>query len=233
MSSSALEVTDLRVRYGGAIAVKGVSLSLEPGATCAIVGPNGAGKTSLLLGIQGIVKASVAALRLRGETIERLSPLQRERAGMVLVPQGRQIFPTLSVRSNLQVIADALRLPSSAVDAALDRFPILRQRASRPAGVLSGGEQKILAIARALMSSPSVLLLDEPTEGLAPTIVSTVTETLEQIQHDGGTILITEPTTRVLPEHVSLGFVMMRGGVIAQAHTREELRKVFLEHYGR
>ncbi len=232
MTTLALDVEGLCVRYGAATAVRDVTLAIEAGQTCAIVGPNGAGKTSLLLGIQGIVRATTSKLMLGSRKLDRLGSVARTRAGLVLIPQGREIFPSLSVRTNLQVVADSLHLPSEAVDNALDRFPILRERAQQPAGVLSGGEQKILAIARALMTSPSVLLLDEPTEGLAPKIVGAVTSALERIQAQGATIIITEPTTRTLPERISLGLVMIRGAMVASATSRDGLRTAFQEHYG-
>jgi branched-chain amino acid transport system ATP-binding protein len=233
VTESALRVKGLRVSYGRASAVRGVSFDVERGSICAIVGPNGAGKSSLLLGIQGIVKADYATLELGGRSLAGSNSTDRARYGMVLVPQGRQIFPTLSVRENLQVVADGLRLKKGVVDEALARFPILVQRAGSPAGVLSGGEQKMLALARALMCAPSVLLLDEPTEGLAQTIVAEVVAVLNELQRAGGTIVIVEPTTRVLPEGINLGLVMMRGEIVARTSKREELQRMFLERYER
>ena len=231
MRELALQVERLRVRYGKASAVRGVSLDIEPGTITAIVGPNGAGKSSLLLGIQGVVKAEVSSLTLGGRSMLGMSPTQRAKAGMLLVPQGRQIFPTLRVRDNLRVVADALGLARGAVDDALDRFPILRARSKVPAGVLSGGEQQMLAMTRALMCRPTMLLLDEPTEGLAPTIVSEILQVLADIQQDGATVVIAGPTTRVLPEQIDVGVVMMRGEIVATAAGRNELQAAFRDQY--
>jgi branched-chain amino acid transport system ATP-binding protein len=231
MTATALAVRDLRVRYGKATAVDGVSLAVEPGSMSAIVGPNGAGKSSLLLAIEGVVAAEVAAIELGGSSIAAMNATQRAKAGLVLVPQGRQIFPTLSVRDNLRVVADALGCPRDAVEDALDRFPAVRQRADHPAGVMSGGEQQMLALARALMCKPSVLLLDEPTEGLAPTIMAEVTRLLLELRAAGATIVITEPTTRVLFEHIDRGYVMMRGSLVAEASSHGELRRVFRQQF--
>lgn len=227
MTAPALEVEDLRVRYGKATAVRGVSLRLAAGSLTAIVGPNGAGKSSLLMGLQGVVAAECTTLALAGQSLRTRSATQRARSGIALVPQGRQIFPTLPVRDNLQVVADGLRLDPGVVEEGLDRFPILRERAASPAGVLSGGEQQMLALTRALMSHPEVLLLDEPTEGLAPTIVATVIETMRDLQRAGTTIVVVEPTTRILPDHVDRGYVMMRGRFIAEATSRDELKETF------
>ena len=230
--TSLLEVDSLSVRYGKASAVRRASLTVERGSLVAIVGPNGAGKSSLLLGIQGVVRADATALNLDGRSILGTSATQRAKRGMVLVPQGRQVFPTLRVRDNLRVVADALALERDSVDDALDRFPILRQRAKVPAGLLSGGEQQMLAMARALMCRPEVLLLDEPTEGLAPSIVSQILDVLDDIQAGGGTVVIAGPTTRVLPEKIDVGVVMMRGELVATATDRRELQDAFRDQYG-
>jgi len=231
MSDMHLVVRRLRVVYGRAVAVRDVSLELPRATITAVVGPNGAGKSSLFLGAQGVVGASVEELSLGGRSLAKASSTQRARRGLVLVPQGRQIFSTLTVRTNLQIIADALHLPSRKVDEALDRFPILRERHAHPAGVLSGGEQQMLALARALMSDPEVLLLDEPTEGLAPVIVAAVQRVLEEIRAQGGTILIAEPTTRLLPSSIDKGYVMMRGEIVAEADSKEALHTVFAEQF--
>jgi branched-chain amino acid transport system ATP-binding protein len=227
----ALEVEDLRVRYGKASAVRGVSIRLEPGSFTAIVGPNGAGKSSLLQGILGLVTAEQTSLVLDGRSLQKASPTERARAGLVLVPQGRRIFPTLTVLDNLRVVADGLGAEGGCVDEALDRFPILRRRASSMAGVLSGGEQQMLALSRALMLKPKVLLLDEPTEGLAPTIVSVVVDALGDIQAAGATIVVVEPTTRILPDQIDCGYVMMRGRFAARAGNRDELKSAFQDEF--
>ncbi len=140
-----LRVEALTVRYGRATALTDVSLTVPRGAVTAVVGPNGAGKSSLLLGIYGSVPGT-GTVEVDGENVSRLKPIARARAGVAIVPQGRQLFPRLNVTDNLRVMAESLRLPASSVDEALDRFPILRTRARSLAGVLSGGEQQMLVV---------------------------------------------------------------------------------------
>jgi branched-chain amino acid transport system ATP-binding protein len=228
VTSGGLTVHGLSVRYGRASAVRNATFTADPGTITAIVGPNGAGKTSTLLALQGVVKASCNLMDVGERSIVRMSAVARARCGLVLVPEGRQIFPSLTVERNLQVVVDALGLPKRRIRAALDRFPILSERRKQPAGVLSGGEQQMLALARALMSEPSVLLLDEPMQGLAPTIVANVWETLVEIRNAGATLVIASPTTRWLRE-IDRGYVMLRGEIVAETIGKEGLERVFLE----
>jgi branched-chain amino acid transport system ATP-binding protein len=228
MTSGGLAVTDLQVRYGRASAVRNATFTADPGTITVVVGPNGAGKSSTLLALQGVVKASCRAMTLGDRSIVKMSAVTRARSGLVLVPEGRQIFPSLTVERNLQVVVDALALPSPRIATALERFPILAERRKQPAGVLSGGEQQMLALARALMSEPSVLLLDEPMQGLAPTVVADVWQTLVEIRNAGATLVIASPTTRWLRE-IDRGYVMLRGEIVAEAPDKERLERVFLE----
>jgi len=228
MTDKGLVATNLRVRYGGLTAVRNATFTADRGAITAIVGPNGAGKSSTFLAIQGVVKASADVLAVADRSLLQLSSLKRAKSGVVLVPEGRQIFPSLSVEQNLQVVVDALGLSRTTVTTALERFPILGERRRQPAGVLSGGEQQMLAIARALMTDPSVLLLDEPLQGLAPAVVATVWETLVQVANSGAALLIAAPTTRWLRE-IDRGYVMLRGEIVAETDSRDDLEQVFLE----
>lgn len=229
--SAGLQVTELSVRYGAASAVSHVTLSAPTGSITAIVGPNGAGKSSLLLGIYGSV-AAAGSVQLDGREMSSLSTAARARAGIAMVPQGRQLFPRLSVRDNLQVMAELLRLPSSAVDAAMDRFPILRTRAKSLVGVLSGGEQQMLVVSRALMGSPRVLLLDEMTTGLAPLIVRNLADTVVGLAQEGIVVVIAEPSLGALRPIISRGYVLVRGGVVAEAGSGAELDEVYQRTMG-
>jgi branched-chain amino acid transport system ATP-binding protein len=228
VTSPGLVVDDLRVRYGRASAVRNATFTADRGSITAIVGPNGAGKTSTLLALQGVVKASCRVMNVGERSILRMSAVTRARSGLVLVPEGRRIFPSLTVERNLQVVVDALGLSKRSIRTALERFPILFERRKQPAGVLSGGEQQMLALARALMTDPSVLLLDEPMQGLAPTIVADVWETLVEIRNAGATLVIASPTTRWLRE-IDRGYVMLRGEVVAETEGKEALEQAFLE----
>jgi branched-chain amino acid transport system ATP-binding protein len=229
--SGGLRVTDLSVRYGAASAVSRVALSAPAGTITAVVGPNGAGKSSLLLGIYGSV-AATGSVQLDGREMSSLSTAARARAGIAMVPQGRQLFPRLSVRDNLQVMAELLRLPSSAVDMAMDRFPILRTRAKSLVGVLSGGEQQMLVVSRALMGSPRVLLLDEMTTGLAPLIVRNLADTVVGLAAEGIVVVLAEPSLGALKSIVNRGYVLVRGGMVAEASSGTELDEVYQRTMG-
>jgi branched-chain amino acid transport system ATP-binding protein len=192
---TALELRDLEVAYGGVPAVHRLSLTVAPGEIVGLIGPNGAGKSTTLHAIMGLVAARAGEIRFAGESLRGRSPEAIARRGIALVPEGRRLFAELTVEENLR-LGLAARPRSNGVEAELDEvsalFPIVREFRHRPAGALSGGQQQQLAIARALVAKPSVLLLDEPSLGLAPTIVDLVFSTLETIRERGPGILLVE-----------------------------------------
>jgi branched-chain amino acid transport system ATP-binding protein len=215
MSAHELRVEGLSVRYGHANALTDVTMTARAGAVTALVGPNGAGKSSLLLAAYGSVPAS-GKVFIDGDDVSRLRPAARARAGIAIVPQGRQLFPHLNVADNLRVMAELLHLSRSDVDRALDRFPILRTRMRSLVGVLSGGEQQMLVVSRALMGSPRVLLLDEMMTGLAPLVVQDLARTVADLAQEGVAVLLAEPALGVLRRVVDRGYVLVRGEVVAQ-----------------
>ena len=186
MPEPMLEVRDLVVRYGAIEAVHGISFEVREGEVVALIGANGAGKTSTLAAISGLVRPARGAVRLAGRELAGAAPHAIVRAGVVQVPEGREILARMSVHENL--------LLSGAADATpmYERFPILAERRALPAGNLSGGEQQLLAIARALLARPRVLLLDEPSLGLAPKMVAQVFEVLAGLKANGTTMLLVE-----------------------------------------
>jgi branched-chain amino acid transport system ATP-binding protein len=219
------------VTYGKATAVDGVSVHAAAGQVTAIIGPNGAGKSSLLLGLYGSVGAR-GTVRVGDRDVSRLSPLQRARAGIALVPQGRQLFPKMSVQENLQVMADLLRLKPAAVKAGLDRFPVLQDRRSQMAGVLSGGEQQMLVVTRALMAEPSVILLDEMMTGLAPKIVTELATTLSGLAREGVAVIVADPSLAPTRRVVDRGYVLVRGKIVAEAHDADALDTAYQRAMG-
>ena len=231
-SSRALEASDIVVHYGSAVAVAKASLTVEAGSVTALVGPNGAGKSSMLGALVGGLRAAGGTVTLDGTQLTSMTPTARAKRGLVLVPQGRQIFPTLTVLENLMVMADALSLPYDRIEEACSRFPILRERRNVTAGSLSGGEQQMLALSRALMVHPKVLLLDEPTLGLAPVIVAELIKTVGALAASGVAILIAEPSIRLVRSEIDRGYVMIRGKVVAEAHGTTELEQAYLDSMG-
>jgi branched-chain amino acid transport system ATP-binding protein len=189
-----LEVRELEVAYGGVPAVRGVSFTVEAGEIVGLIGPNGAGKSTTLHAVMGLVPASAGEVMLRGAPLRGKAPEKIASAGIALVPEGRRLFAELSVEENLRLGLAARRDPGEdeALDEVFELFPALVESRRRAAGVLSGGQQQQLAIARALVSSPSVLLLDEPSLGLAPTVVDLVFSTLESIRERGIAVLLVE-----------------------------------------
>jgi branched-chain amino acid transport system ATP-binding protein len=194
LASDALSLTNVHTFYGDSHILHGVSFSLRPGDVLALLGRNGAGKTTCISTIIGFLRPRDGEIRLFGESIEGLSPERISHLGIGLVPQGRRIFPTLTVRENL-VVAQQRRSTAGhpwSVDRIYDMFPRLRERHAQFAGTLSGGELQMLAIGRALMGNPRVLLLDEPSEGLAPLIVAEVGRTIRRLKHEGQSIVLVE-----------------------------------------
>jgi branched-chain amino acid transport system ATP-binding protein len=197
--SALLKVRDLRVRYGRITALNHVDLDVGAGEIVAIIGPNGAGKTSFLSAIAGVVPADGGTIEFRGKDILRLPMEESVRRGIALVPEGRHVLPGLTVLENLRLGA-TIRTDAAAVNNDLERFlaafPILRERRNEPAGRLSGGEQQMRVISRALMSRPAMLMLDEPSLGLGPRIVDQVYDMIMETREQGVTILVVEQNAR-------------------------------------
>jgi branched-chain amino acid transport system ATP-binding protein len=192
---SVLELERVELAYGGVAAVRGISLNVGPGEIVGLIGPNGAGKSTTLHGVMGLVPLRGGDIRLGGRSLRGKSPERIARSGVALVPEGRRLFPELTVEENLR-LGLAGRSGGNGADTDLDEvaelFPIVRDFAGRAAGALSGGQQQQLAIARALVARPAVLLLDEPSLGLAPTVVDIVFQTLRTIRERGFGVLLVE-----------------------------------------
>jgi branched-chain amino acid transport system ATP-binding protein len=194
LAPDALSLTNLHTFYGDSHVLHGVSFSLRPGGVLALLGRNGAGKTTCISTIIGFLRPQDGEIRLFGESIEGLSPERISHLGIGLVPQGRRIFPSLTVRENLLVAQQRVGTTAKPwnVERIYEMFPRLRERHAQFAGTLSGGEQQMLAIGRALMGNPRVLLLDEPSEGLAPLIVAEVGRTIRRLKEEGQSIVLVE-----------------------------------------
>ncbi len=195
MSDLMLEVSGLDVAYGGISAVRDLSFEVGRGEIVGLIGPNGAGKSTTLNAIMGVVGARGGAIRLAGASLVGRSPEDVARSGVALVPEGRRIFADLTVEENLRLGLAARRSREGAgadMDAVFELFPVVREFRRRPAGALSGGQQQQLAIARALVSRPDVLLLDEPSLGLSPTVVNVVFDALARVRDRGITVLLVE-----------------------------------------
>ncbi|TQL44954.1 amino acid/amide ABC transporter ATP-binding protein 2 (HAAT family) [Homoserinimonas aerilata] len=187
-----LEITDLSAAYGQMTAIRNISLRVESGGILAVIGSNGAGKSTLLKTIAGQLKATTGSIRFDGEDITTLTPHERARRGVSLVPEGRRLFASLTVHENLQIALSARRTGRWTIDAVYDLFPLVAERRNRRAGEMSGGEQQATAIARALVANPSLLLLDEVSLGLAPAIVGQLYDRIPLIQEQGTAILLVE-----------------------------------------
>ena len=221
--SNILEVKDLRVSYGGIQAVKGISFCVPKGEVVTLIGANGAGKSSTLRSVVGLVKPSSGSIKLNGEEIAGKTPEQIVAKGITLVPEGRRVFGELTVLENLKVGA-YMRKDSLEEDIhwCYDLFPRLKERHWQLAGTLSGGEQQMLAIARALMSRPEIIMMDEPSLGLAPIIVKGVFDIIREINKQGKTILLVEQNANMALHAANHGYVM-ETGVITLSGTGREL----------
>jgi branched-chain amino acid transport system ATP-binding protein len=211
-----LALKKLRVAYGGIQAVKGVDLEVAPGELVCLIGANGAGKTTTLKGITGLQPIKSGSIHYAGEDITGAPAFQLVRKGLAMVPEGRGVFGALTIEENLAMGAYA-RNDRAAVRSDVERvfalFPRLKERQRQTAGTLSGGEQQMLAMARALMSRPKLLLLDEPSMGLAPLMVQKVFETVLAISGEGVTILLIEQNAKLALEVASRGYVMESGEI--------------------
>ena len=222
--SAMLEIGDLHVSYGQVDAVRGVTLSLNPGQIISVIGPNGAGKTTLLAAAMGLLP-SKGWLRFEGEDLHGLDVEARVERGLCLVPEKRELFGDLSVLDNLQLGAYATKLRGDALRRRLqsvyDRFPRLEERRSQRASTLSGGERQMLAVGRALMSSPRLLMLDEPSLGLAPLIVREILSIVRQLREDGVSILLVEQNARAALETSDQGYVLETGEIVLSGPSGE------------
>jgi branched-chain amino acid transport system ATP-binding protein len=211
-----LEVDDVHTYYGNIHALKGVSLAVDDGEIVTLIGANGAGKTTTLNTISGIVRHRSGTVRLAGEDLASVAPHRIVSRGIVQVPEGRRTFARLTVEENLRMggytVSDS-RIKAG-ISRAYEMFPRLAQRRSQIAGTLSGGEQQMLAMGRALMSEPKVLLLDEPSMGLAPVLVDSIFETIRQLHAAGTTILLIEQNARMALAVADRGYVIESGRII-------------------
>lgn len=234
MAEPALELDHVEVRYGTVAAVRDLSLRLDKGEIVGLIGPNGAGKSTTLHAIMGAVPASSGEIRLGGRSIRGRNPESIAHAGVALVPEGRRIFGDFTVEENLRLGLAARRTRNGRpLDHAYDLFPILEEYRRRPAGVLSGGQQQQLAIGRALVAEPEVLLLDEPSLGLAPLAVDSVFEALRGIRERGVTILLVEQRalhTVALADrtHVLVGGELRLKLTPADAHDTDKIVAAYL-----
>ena len=220
-----LELEELRAGYGNIEALHGISLSVGEGEIVTLIGANGAGKTTTLMTISGCVRARTGAIRFRGRDISGLPPHEIVALGLVQSPEGRKIFPRLTVAENLEMGAFTRRDPAGVAadqNRVLELFPILGERRRQAGGTLSGGEQQMLAIARALMARPKLLLLDEPSLGLAPLVVSRIFEVIRELNREGATILLVEQNAQMALKAAHRGYVL-ETGTIAMADAADKL----------
>lgn len=233
---SMLSVKDLHVHYGVIEALKGVSIDVNEGEIVSLIGANGAGKTTMLQAISGIVKKSSGDVEFLGQSIYKTNPKNIVAAGLTQVPEGRRIFTGLSVYENLMMGA-FLRKDKKGIQEDLDKvytqFPILKERVNQDASTLSGGEQQMLAMGRALMAKPKLLLLDEPSMGLAPILVKEIFSIIEEINKQGTTVLLVEQNAKMALSIAHRAYVLETGKVVLSGTGKEliessEIQKAYL-----
>jgi len=236
-----LEIENLAVSYGRSEVVHDVTLRVEPGEFVGVLGANGAGKTTTLKAIAGILRAQRGDIRLDGESMLRLDASRRVRAGLVLVPEGRHLFPTMTVEENLRVAAEAIRRRRGddpiSFDDVFDLFPRLHERLRQQAGRLSGGEQQMVALGRGMLSRPKVLLLDEPSLGLAPALVDEVFDAIARLNAEGLSVLMVEQDAGRAFEVCGRAYVIERGvstldGTVAELAEDPRVTEAFLGTVG-
>jgi len=228
MSDTVLQLNNVDSAYGPVRAIRGVSLSVQRGQIATVLGSNGAGKTTVLKTISGILDPRKGSVTFKGENITAMDPAHIVQRGLVQVPEGREVFPLLSVRDNL-VMGAYTRSDKDGVardmETAFNYFPILRERAAQPAGLLSGGQQQMLAIARALLSNPDMILLDEPSLGLSPKLTQEIFEIVLRINRERGTtMLLVEQNANMALNVADHGFVLESGRIVME-DTCERLRQ--------
>jgi branched-chain amino acid transport system ATP-binding protein len=230
-----LEVSGLVAGYGGITALKGIDLTVDEGEIVTLIGSNGAGKSTSLRAISGVIRARSGSIRFKGAAIERSKPHEIVTMGISHVPEGRGIFARMTVQENLQLGAFQRKDGGIAEDMerALETFPRLRERIGQAAGTLSGGEQQMLAIGRALMARPKLLLLDEPSMGLSPILVDLIFSTITRIRDEGATILLVEQNAALALEIADRGYVIESGSIALQGPGPElakddSVRKAYL-----
>ena len=230
-----LEVSDIRARYGSIEALKGVSLTVEEGEVVTLIGSNGAGKSTTLRSISGLTPASAGEITFAGEQITRVPAHEIVVRGIALAPEGRHCFPRMTVRENLEL--GAHRRPRAGIADDLERvfelFPRLSERQRQKAGTMSGGEQQMLAIGRALMARPKLLMLDEPSMGIAPILVERIYETIAEINRSGVAILLVEQNANYALDVSKRGYVLETGSVVlandsAQLRDDPEVQRAYL-----
>jgi branched-chain amino acid transport system ATP-binding protein len=230
-----LEIDGITVRYGNIEAVRDVSFHVDRGEIVTLIGGNGAGKTTTLKTISGVRRAARGKIRLEGHPIERLRPDQIVERGISQSPEGRHIFPLMSVRENLEMGAFQRRGKDLQPDLenVFALFPVLKERLTQAGGTLSGGEQQMLAIGRALMANPKVLLLDEPSMGLAPQLVDRIFEIIRRINEQGTTILLIEQNAQMALQTANRGYVIESGSIVLHDDAKkllgnDQVRKAYL-----
>ena len=232
MSQALLQLTDVHVRYGQALAVNGVTIEVHPGQVTAIVGPNGAGKSSLLKAISGLIPIQQGQMVFSGQSIVGLRPKDLALSGIAHVPEGRRIFAKMSVLDNL-LLGAYLRQSKDvapALQSVYAAFPRLQERLGQRAGSMSGGEQQMLAIGRALMSAPRLIMVDEVSQGLAPVVVQEVYRQLKRLSAQGMTVLMVEQNARLAFELATQVYVMEQGCVVAHGPTETVAQSVHVRN---
>lgn len=231
-----LKITHLEVKYGEAAALRDVTLDVRQGQTVSLIGSNGAGKSTLVKALMGMQPVTSGTVEFNGVDITQLPPTQRPEAGMALVPEGRRLFKELTVTDNLLLGAHhpaARKRSGGHIDFVFDLFPVLGQRRKQLAGTMSGGEQQMVALGRALISRPSLLILDEPSLGLAPIVVEEVFSTIERVTAEGVTVLLAEQNMHQALSLSDYGYVLAEGSVVLRGTgsdllASEEVQKAYL-----
>jgi branched-chain amino acid transport system ATP-binding protein len=222
-----LILDNVHCSYGSIAALKGVSLRVEAGEIVCLIGANGAGKSTTLMTISGIVPVASGVISFRGEPVTRVSPPERVRRGIVQAPEGRRIFADMTVRDNLMMGAhlapDPARIAAD-MERVFQLFPILQERQAQLGGTLSGGEQQMLAIGRALMGRPEILMLDEPSLGLAPLLVARIASVIAEINRQGTTVLLVEQNASVALRLAHRGYVLETGRVVLEGRSEDLAR---------